>query len=97
MTEPEFIKVLSTKFRIRSELLSNSSRPEFPNDLLKDMDDEEINDLLIEIFNESIMGSKTMCELEKSIIREVRTWEDKPLYLKRACHRFLEEELKSNL
>lgn len=95
MTEPDLVQVLSGRFNVDTRLLNNLTGSEFPKKLFEILDKSLVHNLLMEIFNKSILAGIGLCEAEKAIIKEVRTWnpKDMPISLYQASYMFLDSDL----
>lgn len=95
MTEPELIEVLVGRFRMDRANLNGIGGAQFPKKLFKELlDARRAHALLVDIFNRSIIGEKALCEAEKAIIREVKSWEQKSPELSHMCKCFFESDLE---
>lgn len=74
MTEPELVQVLSRRFNVDSGLLATLSSPEFPKKLFENRDITLAYTLLLMIFDRGIKAGNGLCDAEKAIVREVRSW-----------------------
>src|ERR1043166_783464 len=95
MTEPEFIGVLHRRFNVDSGRLNEMiGCPDFAKRLFKEcLSTEKAHSLLIDIFNGLISRQQELCDGEKAIVLEVKSWPDKPPWLDHMAHCFLDSEL----
>ncbi len=92
MTEPEFLSLLTTKFRFEDDKSLVFSSPTFAEDFFK-RNPKDATKTLILIFQHSICEKKPLSEPEKAIVRYVKTWPNKTPYLQDACNVFFESDL----
>lgn len=98
MTEPELVEVLSNRFGLTWVRMEHVSRPEFPRRLFGEhLGVENGHQFLLTVFNQMIIGNKTLCEAEKAIIREVRNMKAPHESWRRVANYFMDSELRSSL
>lgn len=104
MTEPELLHLLKTllsKAGKSEDVLNAFGQRDFPKLLFKSIgrDDKLTFQLVKSIYHGLTVKHQELCEKEKAIIREVRSWDkdsiSDPLKHLRGC--FLESDLTSSL
>lgn len=93
MTEPEFVGVLSTRFRLSSGVCESVGRPNFVETLFRELDARQAHNLLLDIFNMSIIVGKPLCEAEQLVVSTVRKWPNKSPTLTHMCKCFTDKDL----
>lgn len=99
MTEPELKDILSnhlTNANKPTTVLRALDQPDFPQKLFKEIGIENAYAVVLSIYHGLTVRHRALCEVEKAIIREVRSWDkttiSEQLRHLRGC--FLESELK---
>lgn len=91
MTEPEFVLVVSRRTKVSVETLERNGTVK---DLFKQVDPRLAHNLLVDIFQFSIMKDKPLCDSEKQLVKEIRNWPNKSVNLEHLCHLFFEKDLR---
>lgn len=98
MTEPELVQVLSGRFNVDEGLLRTVSSPDFPKKLFEKHNDEQTlaHVLLLMIFDRGITAGVGLCDAEKAIVREVRSWPKEKITpgLKHVTYMFLNSDIE---